>query len=40
MLSKVWIGFLTLSLIFGIITGRLDAVSSGQPLLGQHPQLI
>lgn len=28
MLSKVWIGFLTLSLIFGIITGRLDAVSS------------
>lgn len=27
-LSKVWVGFLTLSLVFGSITGRLDAVSA------------
>lgn len=28
MLSKLWVGFLTLSLIFGLLTGRLDAVSA------------
>ena len=28
MLSKLWVGFLALSLLFGIITGRLDAVSA------------
>lgn len=28
MLSKLWVGFLALSLIFGVVTGRLDAVSA------------
>lgn len=28
MLSKLWVGFLALSLIFGCVTGRLDAVSA------------
>jgi len=27
-LSKLWVGFLALSLIFGVVTGRLDAVSA------------
>lgn len=28
MLSKLWVGFLTLSLLCGVITGRVDAVSA------------